>query len=74
MVGNDIIEQLPVIPHAERMRFEALEVVNCLKSGLLESPKLPLEETVSIVETLDEIRRQIRVCYPFERAGEGPQL
>ena len=74
MVGNDIVEQLPVIPHSERMRFETLEVVNCLKSGLLESPKLPLDETVSIVETLDEIRKQIGVRYPFERAGEGPQL
>jgi predicted dehydrogenase len=74
MVGREIVEQLPVIPHAERMRFETLEVMNCLKSGLLESPKLPHDETVSIIETLDEIRRQIGVRYPFERAEEGPPL
>jgi hypothetical protein len=74
MVGDTIVEELPVVPRADRMRYETLEVVRCLQAGLLESPKLPLDETVSIVETLDEVRRQIGVRYPFERAGEGPSL
>ncbi len=46
------------------MRFEAMEVARCLHEGLRESPVMPLHETVSIVETLDEIRRQIGLTYP----------
>jgi predicted dehydrogenase len=46
------------------MRFEAMEVARCVREGLRESPVMPLHETVSIMETLDEIRRQIGLVYP----------
>jgi len=74
IVGKQIVEELPVIPHADRMYYEILETTRCVRSGLLESPLLPLDETISIVETLDEIRRQIGVRYPFELPGEGPSV
>ncbi|MFL6100553.1 MAG: Gfo/Idh/MocA family protein [Actinomycetales bacterium] len=48
------------------MQHEAAEVGRCLRSGLLESPTLPLDETVSIMETMDEVRRQIGLRYPGE--------
>jgi predicted dehydrogenase len=38
------------------LRFEAAELVRCVREGLTESPELPLDETVSIMETLDAIR------------------
>jgi hypothetical protein len=31
---------------------------------LLESPVMPLEETIALAEVLDEIRRQVGVVYP----------
>lgn len=37
---------------------EAREVVSCLMAGLKESPVMPLDETVAIMEVLDEVRRQ----------------
>jgi predicted dehydrogenase len=40
------------------LRHEAAEVVRCLREGLTESKVLPLDETVSIMRTLDEVRRQ----------------
>ena len=46
------------------LRFEAAEVGRCLREGLTESPLLPLDETVSILGTMDEIRRQIGLTYP----------
>jgi predicted dehydrogenase len=46
------------------MRFEAAEVARCLHEGLRESPVMTLEESVSVMETLDEIRRQIGLTYP----------
>jgi predicted dehydrogenase len=38
------------------LRYEAAEVVRCVREGLTESPGLPLDETISIMETLDAIR------------------
>jgi predicted dehydrogenase len=37
---------------------EAAEVVRCLRAGERESKVMPLDETVRIMETVDEIRRQ----------------
>lgn len=52
-------------PHeGHGLRHEAAEVMRCLRDGLLESDVLPLDETVSIMETMDEIRRQIGLTYP----------
>jgi predicted dehydrogenase len=40
------------------LRFEAAEVARRVRHGETESPHLPLDETVTIMETLDEIRRR----------------
>ena len=40
------------------LRYEAAEVARCVREGLLESPAMPLDQTVDIMRTLDEIRRQ----------------
>ncbi|GAA4351503.1 Gfo/Idh/MocA family protein [Angustibacter luteus] len=46
------------------LRFEAAEVARCLREGLTESPAMPLDETVAIMETLDQVRDQIGLTYP----------
>ena len=52
-------------PHEGRgLRHEAAEVVRCLRAGLVESPVMPRDETVAIMATMDEIRRQIGLTYP----------
>jgi predicted dehydrogenase len=48
------------------MQHEAAEVGRCLRAGLLESPVMPLDETISIMATMDEVRRQIGLRYPGE--------
>jgi hypothetical protein len=40
------------------------EVHRCLAAGLPESPDMPLEESVSIMSTMDEVRRQIGLRFP----------
>lgn len=50
------------------LRYQAVEVKRCLDEGLTESPVLPLDETLAIMRTLDEIRRQTGLRYPFEPA------
>ena len=40
------------------LRHEADEVARCLAEGLLESPELPLDETVAIMRTMDAVTAQ----------------
>jgi predicted dehydrogenase len=46
--------------------YEALEVMRCLREGLLESPIMPLDETLALMQTLDNIRSQWGLRYPEE--------
>lgn len=46
------------------LRFQAIEVGRCIREGLQESPVMPWRETVAVLETLDEVRRQIGLSYP----------
>ncbi|MDT4915116.1 MAG: hypothetical protein QOC66_4244 [Pseudonocardiales bacterium] len=48
---------------------EVLEVERCLRAGELESPLVPLDETVAILEVLDETRGQLGVRYPADQEG-----
>lgn len=46
--------------------YEAQEVMNCLRAGLLESPTMPLDETLTIMRTLDAVREPWGLVYPGE--------
>lgn len=52
------------------LRYEAAEVGRCIRAGLQESPAMPLDESVQVMETLDEIRRQIHLVYPQEQTAD----
>lgn len=55
----------PLKDHAG-FAYEIAHFARLVADGALESPLLPLAESVSIMRTLDEIRRQIGVRYPGE--------
>ncbi|WP_327001774.1 Gfo/Idh/MocA family oxidoreductase [Dactylosporangium sp. NBC_01737] len=50
----------------EGLVYQAAHFADLLTAGATESPLLPLGETLSIMQTLDEIRRQIGLVYPNE--------
>lgn len=50
------------------LAHEALEVVRCLRNGEVESPLVPLDETVALMRQMDSIRRQIGVRYAADRS------
>jgi predicted dehydrogenase len=58
-----VLERFDTPPAGRGMQHEAIEVGRCLDAGLLESPVMPLAETLAIMGTLDEIRRQIGLTY-----------
>jgi hypothetical protein len=47
---------------------EALEVQRCLRAGLLESPRMPHDESVHLMGVMDEIRRQVGLEYAADTA------
>jgi predicted dehydrogenase len=48
------------------LRYQADEVGRCLRAGATESATMPLDETLSIMTTMDVIRDQIGLRYPSE--------
>jgi len=48
------------------LREQAIEMARVVNSGALESPLMPHNETISVMKSMDEIRRQIGLTYPFE--------
>jgi predicted dehydrogenase len=61
---TDVIESPPVPGNGYRLEVE--EVQRCLREGRTESEHVPLDDTVAILEVLDEVRRQIGVRYPAD--------
>lgn len=47
--------------------YEAEEVMRCLRQGVLESPSMPLDESLAIMRTMDALRETWGLRYP----GEG---
>ncbi len=46
------------------LHYQAIEVQRCLDLGLTESPVMPLDETLAIMETMDRIRAPWGLVYP----------
>ena len=46
--------------------YEAAEVMECLRAGRTESDVMPLDETLTVMQTLDAIRDQWGLKYPME--------
>jgi len=56
LIGRDGSTTRYEPPHeGNGLHYEADEVARCLRAGLLESPLMPLDETVEIMETMDAV-------------------
>jgi predicted dehydrogenase len=55
--GDPVCHEAPL--EGRGWHYEAEEVARCLAKGALESPVMPLDETVSIMETLDAVLAQV---------------
>lgn len=61
-IGKEEIESKEG-PTDNALNYEAEEVMRCLKLGLKESPYMPLDESIQIMETMDEIRKSWGLVY-----------
>ena len=46
--------------------YQVLECKRCIEAGLLESPMMPHQETVSIMRQMDDLRQEWGVRYPYD--------
>jgi len=50
--------------------YQAEEVMNCMRAGKTQSKIMPLDETLSIMKTMDSIRKQWALEYPMEETDK----
>lgn len=67
--GGEETVQLPHLGNG--YAHEAIEVMECLRSGRLESETMPLAESLSIMQTLDAIRDLWDLRYPADGTSAG---
>ncbi len=48
------------------LREQAIEMARVVSNGQLESALMPWSQTLAVMQTMDQIRRQIGLTYPFE--------
>ena len=46
--------------------YQVLECKRCIEAGLLESPMMPHQETISIMRQMDDLRQEWGVRYPYD--------
>ena len=64
--AGDRSETIEIEFEGNGYNYEAAEVARCLREGKLESDAMPLDETLSIMKTMDRIREQWGLKYPME--------
>ena len=52
--------------HEGGFQYEAAEVARCVAAGRTESGTMSWADTLAVLETMDEVRRQLGVVYPGE--------
>ncbi len=62
--GKDETVEIPL--RGNGYNYQAEHVGQCLRDGRTESDVMPLDESISILETLDALRAQWKLRYPME--------
>ena len=55
----------PPVPGTGR-QFQAIEAERCVKAGLIKSPIMSVEESVDLMQILDDVRLEIGVVWDYE--------
>ena len=66
VLNDGTVTEYPSDYHGKGHREQAVEFAKVVRDGLLESPFLTHLETLQIMKSMDEVRRQIGLTYPFE--------
>jgi dihydrodiol dehydrogenase / D-xylose 1-dehydrogenase (NADP) len=64
--GEKTVEVLEPAFQGSGYNYQAQEVIDCIRRGETESSIMPLGESLAIMHTMDRVRDQIGLKYPFE--------
>jgi predicted dehydrogenase len=62
--GEQRVEKFTLAGHG--YTYQLREVIRCLQQGMLESPTMPLEDTLITMSLLDAARKQAGISYPAD--------
>lgn len=63
VINNEEVDVLEEAIVGNALNYEAEEVMRCMKEGLKESPYMPLDESIEIMEIMDKIREPWGLVY-----------
>lgn len=66
LIGEGLPQVFPAPTSGLGYHYEAAHVQNCLAQHLTESPLLPLDFSLQLMQQLDAVRQQINLRYPGE--------
>lgn len=70
VVNKAVVELLEEpIRNDNALIYEAEETMRCLREGLLESPHMPLDQSIEIMNTMDTLRKPWGLRYPNDKGG-----
>jgi predicted dehydrogenase len=64
--AGDLVETFAPAVEGRGMQFQAFEIERLVREGRAQSDVMPLTESIEIMATMDEVRRQIGLRYPWE--------
>ena len=66
---QELVETFEPQRTSRGMHFQALELQRCVREGLPESPRLTLDDSISVMTVLDDLRRQVGCVLPQDAVG-----
>ena len=63
--GQETTEERPYRKNGFEYQIE--EAIACIRTGMLESPRMPHKQTLANMQLMDGIRAEIGLSYPFEK-------
>lgn len=64
---DKLIKEIEIPNQITGYEYEVLESKKCIEEGKIESNSMPIDETIKIIELMDDIRKDWNLIYPFEK-------
>lgn len=63
---DNLLKHIDVPKQITGYEYEVIESMECIKQGLIESKSMPLDETIYMMELMDDLRRDWGYKFPME--------
>lgn len=61
-----LVEELPLPERVTGYEYQVIACLEALKQGKIECPQMTHQHTIEVMETMDKLREQWQIKYPFE--------